>query len=543
MINFFLISLIFFIKGEITSPGFYTQKHYARDLNCEWHIATSMNKQIRLNFTFLELESNDCIYDKIEIHNGPEINSPLLATVCGTNKPPILTSHGNELTIIFKTDNNKEAKGFKLTYDTALSGCGGLINSPSGSISSPNYPHNYNHNAECDYLIYVAKGSTIDLNFIEIDIEPLNDCKFDYVELFDGKNEFSPKIGRYCNLHSNPGTLKSSTNAVLVRFRSDATYGKKGFLLNYSTNCKNMNINGYRGVIESLNFPYPYFGLFSCQWKITVPRGNKINLVFTNLALEEDNENCSKIQFNIDEIVNGEINKNQTKRLCNSTQITESILNFNSTGNSIQITFKRTELMTDDPTSLLRLEWYLVGCGGEFLYKPSGNIVTPGYPNKVHSYELDCVWHIYTTPNNRIILSVIDFDISTGGKCIYGYVKILSGPTQDSPEIGKICEKPNYPVKLTSSGSSMTIILKNGLGISGKGLNAMFSLDRNKGCGGIFSLNEGKILILKEIFLIVNLNLFCEKQVLFNRLIIQHSTIRMMIVSIQLKLMNLSKFK
>lgn len=40
-----------------------------------------MNKQIRLNFTFLDIESNDCAYDKIEIHNGPETSSPLLATV------------------------------------------------------------------------------------------------------------------------------------------------------------------------------------------------------------------------------------------------------------------------------------------------------------------------------------------------------------------------------------------------------------------------------------------------------------------------------
>ena len=119
-------------------------------------------------------------------------------------------------------------------------------------------------------------------------------------------------------------------------------------------------------------------------------------------------------------------------------------------------------------------------------------IQTPNYP-KLHSLELDCVWHIFTTPNNRIILNIFDFDISTGGKCVYGFVKVLGGPTLDSPELGKICEKPSNTIQLTSSGSSMTVILKNQLGISGKGFNAQFTIDRNKNCGGIYTANDGYV--------------------------------------------------
>lgn len=63
--------------------------------------------------------------------------------------------------------------------------------------------------------------------------------------------------------------------------------------------------------------------------------------------------------------------------------------------------------------------------------------------------------------------------------------------SSESNEIGKICEKPSSTIKLTSPGSSMTIILKNGLGISGKGFNAMFNIERGSGCGGIFTSNEG----------------------------------------------------
>ena len=483
-------------SAEIISPGFYTQKRYEPNLNCVWHIVAPMNKQIRLNFTDLDVESNDCTFDKIEIHNGPETGSPLLATICGTNKPPLLISHSNELTIVFITDSNKEAKGFRFTYDTALTGsCGGTLSTPTGQVSSPHYPKPYHANAVCDYLIFVAKGSTVQLNFIEIDIERDSLCQYDWVELFDGSSEFSPKIGRYCNQNQNPGIIKSTSNAILVRFRSDASYGGKGFLLNYVTNCTN-KLTGYRGVIESFNFPYTWFAPFECKYEISVPKGNKINVVITNLELEEqENEDCSKLSLTINQLgVSGEVKKNLTRKFCDTRKIDENLLNFNSTTNTIQVLFKKSELQeaSEHSKSLMRLEYYLVGCGGEFLYKQRGLIQTPSYP-QTHSFELDCVWHIQTSPGNRIVLNVIDFDLTTGGKCVYGYVKVLGGPTVESPEIAKFCEKMAAATKLTSSGSAMTIVLKNGLGISGRGLNAQFYVEYHKGCGGTWTLNEGTI--------------------------------------------------
>lgn len=94
------------------------------------------------------------------------MNSPLLAIVCGRILPPVIVSHSNELTIVFTTDSNKETKGFKLTYDTALSGCGGTLTSPTGSISSPNYPKPYFHNAECDYLVGLLDYLNNVLNYL-----------------------------------------------------------------------------------------------------------------------------------------------------------------------------------------------------------------------------------------------------------------------------------------------------------------------------------------------------------------------------------------
>lgn len=54
-------------------------------------------------------------------------------------------------------------------------------------------------------------------------------------------------------MNNNPGVIKSTTNSVLIKFRSDSSYGKKGFLLNYVTNCTN-KLSGYRGVSSFLRY-------------------------------------------------------------------------------------------------------------------------------------------------------------------------------------------------------------------------------------------------------------------------------------------------
>lgn len=48
-----------------------------------------------------------------------------------------------------------------------------------------------------------------------------------------------------------------------------------------------VNITGYTGVIESLNFPNDYPNLLNCTWMIIVPQGNRINITFSHFRLEE----------------------------------------------------------------------------------------------------------------------------------------------------------------------------------------------------------------------------------------------------------------
>jgi cubilin len=60
------------------------------------------------------------------------------------------------------------------------------LRSLTGHIESPNYPQPYGVNTECIWTIYVAKGSTITLAIIDLDIErtlPTSAACYDYLEV------------------------------------------------------------------------------------------------------------------------------------------------------------------------------------------------------------------------------------------------------------------------------------------------------------------------------------------------------------------------
>ena len=145
---------------------------------------------------------NCSLYLKLNIANNPELSqksrrmnqtlyfrnggfssSPLVGTYCGTTIDRLIVSHSNRMYIKFVTDSSLSGSGFRIMYDATATGCGADLTTPSGSFTSPNFPQPYGHNAECIWTITAARGSTIQLAFVEIDIELHANCVYDYVEV------------------------------------------------------------------------------------------------------------------------------------------------------------------------------------------------------------------------------------------------------------------------------------------------------------------------------------------------------------------------
>lgn len=118
------------------------------------------------------------------------------------------------------------------------SGCSGLvetiylISTPNGSIYSPGYPNNYDDNENCMWRFFAPFGSKVLLYFTTFELEYASACIFDSVELFDGRDNSSPRLSKSCG-SSLPSPVYSSGRYMYMQFKSDSSNTKKGFVAHY----------------------------------------------------------------------------------------------------------------------------------------------------------------------------------------------------------------------------------------------------------------------------------------------------------------------
>lgn len=63
----------------------------------------------------------------------------------------------------------------------AVSECGGDLNAPVGTFTSPNYPSPYPHNRVCEWRITVQEGRRVTLTIDDMRVEDQLRCRSDYM--------------------------------------------------------------------------------------------------------------------------------------------------------------------------------------------------------------------------------------------------------------------------------------------------------------------------------------------------------------------------
>ncbi|XP_050313173.1 cubilin-like isoform X2 [Anthonomus grandis grandis] len=471
--------------GVLKSPDY--PNNYPRDIDCTWTINVPHNSQILLKFLNFSLEAySGCRYDWLEIRNGGSSSSPLVGKYCGTTVPKTISSHTDKLYLKFHSDNSKVAPGFKIEWMTGSTGCGGTLTSPAGSITSPHYPEPYFKNTECTWKIHVNPGSKIQVYFADIDLELSSVCQIDYVQIFDGLTTNSPQLGKYCKPQTNP--VMSSANTMLIRFFSDVSFQGRGFNIQYSTVCKN-TLTGFGGVIESPNFPNDYPQDQDCLWEIHVDKGNKINMTFSNFALERSTTLASgQCRYDYVEIEYATETDSETPqwekfdRYCGDKN--PGLITINS--NMARVHFVSDSLLMGTG---FRLEWALFGCGG-ILTEEFDSFSTPNYPDPYPS-SIECSWHIKVPFGNSIELSFYGIDVEKDSTCMYDYVQVFNGRDDTYQELAKLCHEKKT-VKLTSTGNEMFVRFKADYSYQGNGFSA-FYMTTPTTCGGEMSAPHGSI--------------------------------------------------
>ncbi|TRY58017.1 hypothetical protein DNTS_034773 [Danionella cerebrum] len=273
-------------SGVILSPGW--PGYYKDSLNCEWVIEAEQGRSIKITFEKFQTELN-C--DFLELHDGPNLLSPLIGSFNGTQVPQFLFSSGNHLYMLFTTDNSRSNSGFKILYESVTvdayscldpgipvnglrygqdfsigstvsfgcdSGyrlsheeplvceknhwwshplptcdalCGGDVRGPGGTILSPGYPEVYPSSLNCTWTVEVSHGKGVQFTFNTFHLEDHHD----YLLITENGSFVYPLArltGAELPLPINAG-LYGNFKAQL-RFISDFSISYDGFNITFS---------------------------------------------------------------------------------------------------------------------------------------------------------------------------------------------------------------------------------------------------------------------------------------------------------------------
>nr|VZI50314.1 unnamed protein product [Spirometra erinaceieuropaei] len=362
-------------EGTFTSPGY--PSNYPPSKICTWWIKVTSGFAVVLTFESIELEDQpDCPYDYIEIFDGSSDTSPAMRRICGNKSPEPIWSTNNTMEVRFVADYAVQMKGFvakfkKVPYSeidqcaiakhdcehvcVAVPGgytckcydgynllpdgkscqlrpCGGYLSMNNGSITTPGFPREYPPNLKCVWSIQVPDGYSVLLEFDSFELEEQFDCRSDYLEIYDGPSESSPRLRQLCG-SKFPKPVASKMNKMTLKFVSDDLFSKKGFkvrfqkvlyaeidhcitanhgcehicvsdaggyrcqcrdgyyLLPDGTSCQSSACGKYmRSANENITspgFPNEYPPNSTCVWKIQVPVGYKVLFRLDFFELED----------------------------------------------------------------------------------------------------------------------------------------------------------------------------------------------------------------------------------------------------------------
>lgn len=218
--------------GVVENPD-YPHK-YAPLTNCKWTLEGPQGHNILLQFQEFETEKT---FDTVQILVGgrTEDTSVNLATLSGKQD---LANHSfvsasNFMIIKFSTDASVERKGFRASWKTEPSSCGGMLRATSQPqiLSSPGYPEQYPGGLECLYIISAIPGRIISLEIEDLELENNKD----YILVRDGDSPKSKPIARLTgNRQNNQKVIISTESNLYLYFKTSLGDSKKGFKLKYT---------------------------------------------------------------------------------------------------------------------------------------------------------------------------------------------------------------------------------------------------------------------------------------------------------------------
>ncbi|XP_078584717.1 uncharacterized protein LOC144866897 [Branchiostoma floridae x Branchiostoma japonicum] len=470
--------------GTVTSPNY--PSNYDNDETCEWTITVAEGSVVGLTIDSFKLEDG---YDNLIIYDGGSDSDTELLSLTGETSVHPFTSTSNQMFVRFTSDGSVTRQGFQFSFsdtDTVRAPptsapCGGILMAPpGGTVTSPNYPGNYNTYETCEWTITVPEGSVVLLTIDSFHLEE----DYDYLTIYDGGSDSDTELLSLTG-ETSGHPFTSTSNQMFVRFTSDESETRRGFNFSYtdtdtviapatSAPCGGILMAPPGGTVTSPNYPGNYNTYETCEWTITVPEGSVVLLTIDSFHLEEGYDYLT--------IYDG--GSDSDTELLSLTGET-SVHPFTSTSNQMFVRFTSDESETrrgfqfsyTDTDTAIAAPTSAPGCGGVLTAPPGGTVTSPNYPDNYGNYEI-CEWRI-TVPEGRMVLLTFDsFDLEKNDDSL----TIYDGGSKSDTELLSLTGKTsNHP--FTSTSNEMFVRFTSDEAGTRKGFNFSYTdTDTAIGC-------------------------------------------------------------
>nr|XP_048696083.1 neuropilin and tolloid-like protein 1 isoform X8 [Caretta caretta] len=227
--------------GIFTSPN-YPNK-YPPDRECIYIIEAAPRQCIELHFDekYSVEPSWECKFDHIEVRDGPFGFSPIIGRFCGQQNPPMIKSSGRFLWIKFFADGELESMGFSARYNFTpdpdfkdlgvlkplpgfifvvfcYSVCEFEMGGPEGIVESVQIVKEGKASdmeaVDCKWYIRAPPRSKIYLRFLDYEMQNSNECKRNFVAVYDGSSSVEDLKAKFCSTVANDVMLRTGLGVI-----------------------------------------------------------------------------------------------------------------------------------------------------------------------------------------------------------------------------------------------------------------------------------------------------------------------------------------
>ncbi|CAN7938348.1 unnamed protein product, partial [Ixodes hexagonus] len=400
-------------RGSLQTPNY--PYGYPHNTECLWHIQAPLGQRVHLTFVDVSMETaSGCPFDFVRVHGGPDLTSPVITEICGSSTAPReLTSHGDALTIHFRSDSSIEGKGLRANYRFDASGAMYCVMLFFVTHAFPLYAGEpVPYVVRRDLLGHVTRVSG---HVTRVTCPGSLDRCPGSLDTRHGTAVLASLSGVKPVLSLAEQTQLKSPSRITLRSHRQLSRvpefdNPRSFPLVCTAVCAGCGATldaDKGGAIATVDYPY-FSSDTSCSWVIrTAQAGERVTLTPTHLSLPEGD--C--FQFNVTVRDGDTADAPLLDTLC-SARVPPTIV---SRGGALYVHACR---------AVFRATYgaFLSDCGAT-ITSLAGSFASPDFPDS-YPHSRDCVWTLSAASGNMMSLTFSAWDLEESEFCNKDYVEI-----------------------------------------------------------------------------------------------------------------------